>query len=66
MPPLPIYQGCQVFVNHLYKVIYLRHAKTASSSLFCHFGGCRDNATTGDEYSRLRFEPLQVGGGCGP
>lgn len=48
-------------MNHLYKVIYLRHAKTASSSLFCHFGGCRDNATTGsDESSRLRFEPLQA------
>ncbi|KAL4423901.1 hypothetical protein ABPG75_001202 [Micractinium tetrahymenae] len=46
-PPLPIYTGCQVYVNHLYKVLFLRHAKTASSSLFCHFGGCR--STTGNE-----------------
>lgn len=63
-PPMPVYMGCQVYVNHLYKVIYLRHAKTASSSLFCHFGGCRDNATDSDA-ARLRFEPLQVGWGGG-
>lgn len=49
-PPLPNFLGCQVFVNHLYKVIYLRHAKTASRSLLCHFSGCRegDNSTASD------------------
>ena len=57
-PPLPIYTGCQVYVNHLYRVIYLRHAKTASSSLFCHFGGCRDGDDA--DTARLRFELLKV------
>lgn len=31
---------CQVFVNHAYKLIYIRHPKTGSSSLLCHFNGC--------------------------
>lgn len=53
-------------MNHLYKVIYLRHAKTASSSLFCHFGGCRDEGA-GDDAStaKLRFELLRVGQSAG-
>ena len=60
-PPLPVFTGCQVFVNHLYRVIYVRHAKTASSSLFCHFGGCRDPGADGAaNVARLKFEPLQA------
>lgn len=64
-PPLPIYTGCQVYVNHLYKVLFLRHAKTASSSLFCHFGGCKSVAAneTADEAAArkaLSFELFQV------
>ncbi|PRW56277.1 hypothetical protein C2E21_5166 [Chlorella sorokiniana] len=42
-PSLPLTQECQVWVNHRYRIIYLRHAKTGSSSLFCYFNGCRDN-----------------------
>jgi hypothetical protein len=48
-----------VYVNHLYRVLYLRHAKTASSSLFCHFGGCRSNSSDPAEQA-LRFELLQA------
>lgn len=64
-PPLPIYTGCQVYVNHLYKVLFLRHAKTASSSLFCHFGGCKStsaNETAEEAAARkaLSFELFQV------
>ena len=67
-PPLPIYNGCQVYVNHLYKVLFLRHAKTASSSLFCHFGGCAAAAANASEAEAastkaLSFELFQVGAG---
>ena len=48
----------QVWVNHKYRVIYLRHAKTGSSSLFCHFSGCRD----GNGQADTAFVPLTVGG----
>lgn len=54
-----------MYVNHLYKVLFLRHAKTASSSLFCHFGGCRKATNnTEDDANRkaLSFEPFQVMG----
>jgi hypothetical protein len=59
-----------VYINHLYKVIYLRHAKTASSSLFCHFGGCSSPGGEGggeEDASKkaLSFELLQVGGQAG-
>ena len=75
-PALPIYKGCQVYINHLYKVIYLRHAKTASSSLFCHFGGCSSKGGGegggegggGEEDASkkaLSFELLQVSGRAG-
>ncbi|PSC73449.1 hypothetical protein C2E20_3378 [Micractinium conductrix] len=64
-PPLPIYNGCQVYVNHLYKVLFLRHAKTASSSLFCHFGGCAAAAANASEAEAastkaLSFELFQA------
>ena len=38
-----------MWVNHRYRILYLRHAKTASSSLLCHFKGCGGaaNASTG-------------------
>jgi hypothetical protein len=60
-----------VYINHLYKVIYLRHAKTASSSLFCHFGGCSAKGGEGgareEDASKkaLSFELLQVSGQAG-
>ncbi|KAI3432407.1 hypothetical protein D9Q98_003962 [Chlorella vulgaris] len=60
--PLPVYTGCQVYVNHLYKVVYLRHAKTASSSLFCHFGGCQSADSSDPALKALSFELLQVTG----
>jgi hypothetical protein len=39
----PVNPGCQVFINHKYKFIYLRLAKTASTSLFDYFGACSSN-----------------------
>ncbi|KAI7843963.1 hypothetical protein COHA_002501 [Chlorella ohadii] len=56
-PPLPLTQECQVWVNHKYRIIYLRHAKTGSSSLFCHFNGCRDANANGQ--AATAFVPLQ-------
>lgn len=54
-----------MYVNHLYKVLFLRHAKTASSSLFCHFGGCKSTAANETEQEAaarkaLSFELFQV------
>ncbi len=64
MPSLPTCWH-QVLVNHLYKVVYLRHAKTASSSLLCHFRGCRAGDDGGGQASAvLSFEPLQVHARC--
>lgn len=62
-PPLPLTASCQVWVNHRYRALYLRHAKTASSSLFCHFNGCRE----GGGSAETSFVPLEVGaeGECG-
>jgi len=51
--------AAQVWVNHKYRIIYLRHAKTGSSSLFCHFNGCRDANANGQ--AATAFVPLQVG-----
>ena len=60
-PPLPLLSSCQVFVNHLYRVIYLRHAKTASSSLLCHFSGCREEkAGGGSGKADTSFQHLKV------
>ncbi|KAL4440666.1 hypothetical protein ABPG77_000375 [Micractinium sp. CCAP 211/92] len=59
-PPLQTLSACQVLVNHLYKVVYLRHAKTASSSLLCHFRGCRAGDSGGQASAALSFEPLQM------
>jgi hypothetical protein len=36
---------CQVFVNHLYKILYLRQPKAASSALLGHFGRCISGGT---------------------
>lgn len=49
----------QVWVNHKYRILYLRHAKTGSSSLFCHFNGCRG----GNGQADTGFSPLQAGQG---
>lgn len=48
-------------MNHLYKVVYVRHAKTASSSLLCHFRGCRAADGAAEPNATLSFEPLQAG-----
>lgn len=58
-PPLPQHPACQVFVNHLYRVVYLRFAKAASTSLLCHFGGCSANATDPSQKG-LGFKLLQA------
>ncbi|EFN58881.1 hypothetical protein CHLNCDRAFT_140783 [Chlorella variabilis] len=63
-PPLPLLSSCQVFVNHLYRVIYLRHAKTASSSLLCHFSGCREEkAGGGSGKADTSFQHLKLAPG---
>ena len=64
-PPLPLLSSCQVFVNHLYKAVYLRHAKTASSSLLCHFNGCREprEGANASAQAETSFQHLPVGGG---
>ncbi|GAB4814791.1 hypothetical protein N2152v2_001837 [Parachlorella kessleri] len=36
----PMYPNCQVLVNHRYKFIYLRHPKSASSSIMTFFSVC--------------------------
>lgn len=62
-PQLPLLSPCQVFVNHLYKVVYLRHAKTASSSLLCHFSGCRappGAEAAGTAQLDTSFQPLEM------
>ncbi|KAL4457551.1 hypothetical protein ABPG75_012416 [Micractinium tetrahymenae] len=59
-PPLQTLSACQVLVNHLYKIVYLRHAKTASSSLLCHFRGCHGTEGEGPVNATLSFEPLQM------
>lgn len=54
-PPLPVTSSCQVWVNHKLRVLYVRHAKTGSSSLLCHFSGCR-----GEGAADTSFVPLEV------
>lgn len=38
----PLFPGCEVWVNHNYKIIYLRHPKSASSSVLRMLGDCQD------------------------
>lgn len=58
-PPLPLLMDCHVLVNHEYRTIFLRHAKTASSSLLCHFGG-RCTPGGGAAPANLTLVPLEV------
>lgn len=39
------YPGCMVYVNHDYKFIYVRHPKSASSTLLHNLRLCSDNST---------------------
>ena len=65
-PPLPLLGACQVWVNHSYRILYLRHAKTASSSLLCHFKGCGEAAnSTGGSSSIDAGGAGGAGGGAG-
>ena len=65
-PPLPIFRGCQVFANHQYKVLYVRHAKTASSSLLRHFEGSLSSGVNTAEQPATTFEHLQASGALLP
>jgi Sulfotransferase family len=40
LPTMPPVSKCQIFVNHDYKFFYLRHPKSASTSIMNLFGVC--------------------------
>ncbi|GAB4819803.1 hypothetical protein N2152v2_006849 [Parachlorella kessleri] len=56
--PPPIFPACHIFINHLYRFIYLRHAKVASTSLIRHFGYCDASRTS---YNSSCLDRLDVG-----
>ncbi|KAF8055655.1 hypothetical protein HT031_006677 [Scenedesmus sp. PABB004] len=62
-PPAP-YHHCHVFVNHDYRVAYIRSPKSSSTSIMNWMGQCRynktrnHNATTCMEYSWEKFHSV--------
>lgn len=44
-PPVPFHH-CHVFVNHEYRIAYIRSPKSASTSIMNWLGQCRYNKTT--------------------
>ena len=56
--PPPLFPYCRIFVNHRYKVIYLRSPKAGSTTILNFFGSCGHANQGGDKPTCL--EPLAV------
>ena len=54
----PAFPHCRVFVNHAYKVVYLRAPKVASTTILDFFGSCGRPEQGGNKTSCLT--PLEV------